>query len=1095
MKRVGVLWISLGLIVNAHGQVMVPGGHGVSPSGAATYTIPIQVPPGLGGIEPKLALEYNSQSGNGLLGVGWRLSGLSSITRCPQSNAQDGSRVGVTFSSNDRFCLDGRRLMLVSGAYGEAASTYQTEIETFQKVTASGVVSSGTGPLSFSVKTKDGLTLQYGVTDDSRIPVSSVSGTVRVWALNQIADVKGNYLTISYKKDCTDNSSVAACNSTFNGGYYADEIAYTGNSTQTPNIAPIAKVKFNYDFIRADVRAWYQAGYKFVERARLVSIVTKANGADVLKYDVSSYELGGDTGRNRLKQIKVCDGAGVTCLPATTMSFKGASLAAGPVRSAFTQSTGDVKLLSASANQQGNMIQIGPDASWLVGDFRGIGRSDLLHVAGNGFASLADFYLWQRNDNGSFTPVKQGVIIPNYPRYPEAYYCDYGRQDQFPSLSVVSKIGAGDVDGDTIADLIWTRVDYEHKIVDVCKYDYWNFSSKTKWLKNNGGSIGGEELSLSSGPAGSSTIDLLQFRRVINPVPFSWDAVKPPIVKTGSAYFDAYGRLEIDALHYDSWGSYSATLNGRTFNLTSDNPNIDLTSENPVKGFSMDVDGDGLQDLFRVKDGTYVVWKQTRTFSGGLTHADSSYSGSVVDSSKGTITSGFSKGQWLTADLNGDGLTDLIHIPQKASEDSAQSGNLQWWINKGNGQFVANAAPFVTDVFAPQAGSWQVMDYNGDGQADLIHLADESAGKIFVWSYNGTGFTVSQMPAGSGAVDAVHSGAAGGLWKAADFVGDGVIDLVHFVNDSGKYVVWSMPRPDQDVVVSINNGLGKVVTFITNTLPKMLNKDATNGGSYTRDTPTGSPARTTTLTPAMQVVTVVEVSNGIGSTQKIGYNYDSMRVDRVGRGLLGFNWVESVEHSTGLTTRTTFSQTFPYVGMPIKVTSGTSHAKPDNLSLRTYTTNAYCQTEGTTKETLDTSTVCAAVVTGDGKRRYYPYVSASLAKAWDLDGAGLPQTSTDYTGVDSYGNIQLVKTSTLAADGAATAYSKQTDYTFYNDSTNWMLGTVVKKVDTATGPDLPTVVVPGSGSLAVAPPPITPQERLRKISLKVMPVISAFLLD
>src|SRR5690349_15177406 len=89
-----LLPILLGVATGVHAQTTTAVGSTagtlrVSEGGAAEYSIPIRVPPGLGGIEPKIGLSYNSMAGNGLLGVGWNVNGLSAITRCAQTVAQD----------------------------------------------------------------------------------------------------------------------------------------------------------------------------------------------------------------------------------------------------------------------------------------------------------------------------------------------------------------------------------------------------------------------------------------------------------------------------------------------------------------------------------------------------------------------------------------------------------------------------------------------------------------------------------------------------------------------------------------------------------------------------------------------------------------------------------------------------------------------------------------------------------------------------------------------------------------------------------------------------------------------------------------------
>ena len=63
---------------------------GVSSAGAASYEIPLTVPPGINGLTPRLSLRYSHGQGNGVVGIGWSIGGLSSIRRCQRTIAQDG---------------------------------------------------------------------------------------------------------------------------------------------------------------------------------------------------------------------------------------------------------------------------------------------------------------------------------------------------------------------------------------------------------------------------------------------------------------------------------------------------------------------------------------------------------------------------------------------------------------------------------------------------------------------------------------------------------------------------------------------------------------------------------------------------------------------------------------------------------------------------------------------------------------------------------------------------------------------------------------------------------------------------------------------
>ena len=92
------------------------GSFSVSPSGGATYTIPIWTPPGPNGLTPSLSLSYSSQAGNGLAGIGWNLNAASSIERCDRTQHQDVFAAPIDLTISDKFCIGGNRLRIDSGS-------------------------------------------------------------------------------------------------------------------------------------------------------------------------------------------------------------------------------------------------------------------------------------------------------------------------------------------------------------------------------------------------------------------------------------------------------------------------------------------------------------------------------------------------------------------------------------------------------------------------------------------------------------------------------------------------------------------------------------------------------------------------------------------------------------------------------------------------------------------------------------------------------------------------------------------------------------------------------------------------------------------
>jgi hypothetical protein len=234
----GPVLAAVGLTIaapSARGEplMQLSGSFTVTPTGAAAYTIPIDVPPGTAGMSPSISLNYTSQGGNGIVGVGWTLGGLPSITRCPTTMATEGIAGAVTYTSTDRFCLEGQKLIGISGNYGAGTSSYYTEVQGFSRIVSNGQTGPLYNPTYFTVQTKSGQTMTFGdpngpTGSSGSSPLAAGTSVVRVWALSKVTDTSGNYLTIKYSTTPPALSGTAVSPGT-NEAPYPTEIDYTAN--------------------------------------------------------------------------------------------------------------------------------------------------------------------------------------------------------------------------------------------------------------------------------------------------------------------------------------------------------------------------------------------------------------------------------------------------------------------------------------------------------------------------------------------------------------------------------------------------------------------------------------------------------------------------------------------------------------------------------------------------------------------------------------------------------------------------------------------------------------------------------------------------
>ncbi len=257
----------------------VEGSLTVTSGGSANYRFPIDVPAGPAGIQPNLALVYDSHSGNGLLGLGWKLSGLEVISRCSPSKPNSSY---IRFNEQDDFCYNGQRLVKISetGTVFSRRILYRTEIDNGQLIKAFG---SEGAPSHFIVYQKNGTVKEFGNTSDSKVEVAGDATKVKFWALNKKLPVGTLGYSISYEENNTS------------GEHYVSKIEYGAY-----------RIDFNYEE-RPDRKAGFRAGYRYSKTKRLKSIRTLNNGSVIDEYTMG-YKFSKNSYTSYIDWVQKCSG-------------------------------------------------------------------------------------------------------------------------------------------------------------------------------------------------------------------------------------------------------------------------------------------------------------------------------------------------------------------------------------------------------------------------------------------------------------------------------------------------------------------------------------------------------------------------------------------------------------------------------------------------------------------------------------------------------------------------------------------------------------------------------------------------------------------
>lgn len=976
----------------------------VSPSGAATYSIPIWVSPGTAGMEPKLTLNYSSQAGAGLLGHGWSLGGLSAISRGPQTLAVDGDDFvpGINMTGTDRFYLDGQRLIHVSATYGANNSEYRTEIDSFSRV-VSYTGSNVTGIEWFKVWTKAGLIMEFGNTADSRLLTDLPGGgvAVRTWAVNRISDTFGNYMDFVYAND------------TINGAreHRLSRINYTGHLA-SPQLNPYASVRIEYED-RLDTSMGYFRGSKYGASKR-VAAIKSYYGDDVVRTYRFAYEQRPITYRSMLTSITEI---GLNNVELKPLTFEYSESTPGWTSAAGTWA------LSSSPSQYllANNVTQRPTGSGFV-DFNGDGLTDFfvrnndtsenaaLKNTGSGWQSVTAYHLpWQlvRNDGtdagGRFADINGDGLVD--------MIWHHGQETQ-----IGASLNTGQ--GWTAAGTAWhppVRVADEgypwaggkmmdmngDGRVDFVSYFYPSGYSNYKLsVFLNTGS--GWETEPHEGFGLPPNCNYLLWAKKAQFVELNGDGLPDMVV---------YFRPNDGAAGHEPSATKGAWLNtgsGWTWAPDYIPHRFIACDEHALVGSEfVDLNGDGLVDqVWSCPFGTPDPGNGVR-FNTGLGWATQTYS-------------------------------------------------------------LAPGSPLAYKVGDEMRSATTMMDINGDGMLDIAHRYVASSGFEYKSVQYGRGTSFMSQTGDADLPAALSLGTVAQKAAGVDMVdlnGDGLTDFVlrrkNDTSTSPTYTtgVWLSTASQCDRLIAVTNGFGVKAEInykpLTDSTVYVKTPLKPNGEQDLEDIDPGERVNVANVAAGPGLaVSSIEHDDGMGGSYTITYQYGWMRTHRI-RGNLGFGLMSVLDNRTNILTTTEFNQNFPFVG---SVAGTFTETNGGNGTLLSESVTTYDKQVTTASDDHEIYFPFAR----ESVSKSYDLDGGLTSATRTLTRRTGHPFSDDY---DEYGNskyIEVYSSDTLAAfedTNAGNDYRKITVNTYTNttSSTQWWLGRLTSTVVTSSAPGVPTL--------------------------------------